>query len=191
MRFANLWQRSGAFLFDYLIIVAYTILLVIMSVGPLQSVVQGLFADPNRSEISAFLLLVVPVILYFALCEQSPWQATWGKRKMRLRVTDMHGARIRLARSMLRSLLKFVPWELAHACLWRIPGWPLAPTTPSPRISAWLVLVWMLAVVYLVSTLVRKNHQALYDWIAGTCVVVMPHPEHTKDHHDEEPGPKR
>jgi uncharacterized RDD family membrane protein YckC len=179
MTFANVWQRFGAFLLDYLIIAAYIVLLIIVSVGlgfgPLRSVFRAMFADPNISEFSAFLLLVLPVLLYFALFEHSYWQATWGKRKMGLRVTDTHGTRLSFPRSLVRSLLKLVPWELAHACLWRIPGWPLAPTTPSPIITAGLVLVWVLVGAYLLSMLVSKEYQALYDWIAGTYVVVAPH----------------
>ncbi len=65
MTFTNAWQRIGAFLLDYLIIAAYLVLLVIISVGlgfgPLRSVFRALFADPNSSEFSAFLLLVLPV----------------------------------------------------------------------------------------------------------------------------------
>lgn len=175
MTFATLRQRLGAFLLDYLLIAAYLVLLVIVSVGlgfgPLRSVFGILFADPNRSEVSAFLLLVLPVLLYFAVCEHSSWQATWGKRKLGLRVTERSGARLSWPRSLVRSLLKLAPWELTHACLWRIPGWPLAPTTPSPIIIAGLVLVWVLVGAYLVSLLVSKQHQSLYDWIAGTVVV--------------------
>src|SRR3984893_4254162 len=144
MKFANVRQRIVAFLLDYLIIAGYLVLLVIVSIGlgfgPLRSEFRAMFADPNSSEISAFLLLVLPVILYFALFEHSSWQATWGKRKLRLRVTSIHGTRLSLIRSLVRSLLKFVPWELTHACLWRIPGWPLAPTSPAPIITAGLVL---------------------------------------------------
>ena len=181
MRYANVQQRIGAFLLDYFIIAAYLVLLVIISVGlgfgPLRRVFRAMFANPNSSEFSAFLLLVLPVILYFALFECSSWQATWGKRRMGLRVTDTHGARLSFPRSLLRSLLKFLPWELTHACLWRIPGWPLAPNTPSPIITAGLVLVWVLVAAYLASMIMSKKHQALYDWIAGTCVIVVQRPE--------------
>ena len=79
MRFANVQQRIGAFLLDYLVIAVYLVLLIIMSVGlgfgPLRGVFQAMFANPNSSELSAFLLLVLPVILYFALFECSSWQA--------------------------------------------------------------------------------------------------------------------
>ncbi len=91
MTFANVWQRIGAFLLDYLIIATYIALLVIVSVGlgigPFRNAFRAMFADPTISEFSAFLLLVLPVIMYFALLEHSSWQATWGKRKMGLRVT--------------------------------------------------------------------------------------------------------
>jgi uncharacterized RDD family membrane protein YckC len=181
MTFANVWPRIGAFLLDYLIISAYLVLLVIIGVGlgfgPLRSMFRAMFADPNSSEISAFLLLVLPVILYFALFECSSWQATLGKRKIGLRVVNTRGTRLSFPRSFARSLLKFVPWELTHACLWRIPGWPLAPATPSPIITAGLVLVWVLIGTYLLSLLVSKKHQALYDWIAGTYVIVVPRPD--------------
>ena len=184
MTFAKVWQRIVAFLLDYLIIAAYLVILVIIGVGlgfgPLRSAFQAMFANPNISEFSAFLLLVLPVILYFTLFECSSWQATWGKRRRGLRVIDVHGARLSLPRSFVRSLLKFVPWELTHACLWRIPGWPLAPATPPPIITAGLVLVWVLVLAYLVSMLVSKKHQALYDWIAGTYVIVVPHPDRTQ-----------
>ncbi|HET9918702.1 MAG TPA: RDD family protein [Ktedonobacteraceae bacterium] len=180
MRYANIWQRIGAFLLDYLVIAAYIALLVIIGVGlgfgPLRGVFQAMFADPNISELSAFLLLVLPVILYFALFQCSSWQATPGKRKMGLRVIATHGTRLSFPRSFVRSLLQFVPWELTHACLWRIPGWPLAPTTPSPIITAGLVLVWVLVGANLLSILVSKKHQALYDWISGTAVIVVQHP---------------
>jgi uncharacterized RDD family membrane protein YckC len=176
MIFAKVWQRIKGFLLDYLIIMAYIVLLAIISVGlglgPLRSVIRAMFADPNISELSAFLLLVAPVILYFALFESSSWQASWGKRKIGLYVTDTHGARLGFLRSLVRSLLKFVPWELTHACLWRIPGWPLAPATPSPVIMAGLVLVWILVAVYLASIFMSKKHQSLYDRIAGTYVIV-------------------
>lgn len=112
---ANLRLRTLAFLLDYVLIALYIGVLIAVGVtlgfGPLSGVFRTLFADPTSSEITAFLLLVVLVLLYFALLGCSPWQASWGKRKMGLIVTNSDGDRLSLPRSLLRSLLKFVPWE--------------------------------------------------------------------------------
>ena len=167
--------RLLAFLLDYIFIAVYISVLVAVSLtlgfGPLRAAFLKLFADPNSSEITAFFSLVLPVILYFALFECSPWQATWGKRKMGLLVTNAYGKRLSLARSLLRSLLKFVPWELTHACLWRIPGWPLAPKAFPPIIVSGLVLVWVIVGGYVFSLFISKTHQTLYDLLAGARVV--------------------
>jgi uncharacterized RDD family membrane protein YckC len=175
MLVATLWQRTLAFLLDYLLIAAYLALLALVGLGlgfgRLRNVFAALFADPNRSEASAFVRLVAPVILYFALSEHSAWQPTWGKRRLGLIVTTTTGARLSLTRSLVRSLIKFAPWELTHASLWRIPGWPLDPATPSPLITAGLILVWVLVAVYLATMLASRRRQALYDWIAGSVVV--------------------
>jgi len=173
--FMALRLRAAAFLLDYILIAAYIGVLVAVSTwlgfGPFRTVFSKLFADPTSSEITAFLLLVLPLLLYFALFECSPWQATWGKRKMGLLVITTHGKRLSLVRSLLRSLLKFVPWELTHACLWRIPGWPLAPKVFPPFVVVGLVLVWVIVAVYVLSLFISKTHQTLYDLFAGVRVV--------------------
>ena len=167
--------RLLAFLLDNIFIaVSISVLVAVglaLGFGPLRVAFPKLFTDPNSSELTAFVSLVLPVILYFALFECSPWQATWGKRKMGLLVTNSCGKRLSLARSLLRSLLKFVPWELTHACLWRIPGWPLAPKVFPPIIVAGLVLVWVIGGGYVLSLFTSKAHQTLYDLLAETRVV--------------------
>lgn len=90
---------------------------------------------------------------------------------MGLLVATTHGKRLGLPRSLLRSLLKFLPWELTHACLWRIPGWPLAPRAFPPIIVVGLVLVWVIVGVYVLSFFISKTHQTLYDLLAGTYVI--------------------
>lgn len=138
------WLRILAFLLDYLFIAAYLGILFgvayALTSSPIGERFLHLWENPNMGELMAFLLLVLPILLYFALCEASHWQASWGKRKMGLIVTDVHGKRLGLGRSLARSLLKLIPWELTHACLWRIPGWPLATKEIPPLIELGLSL---------------------------------------------------
>jgi uncharacterized RDD family membrane protein YckC len=122
-----LWSRLLAFAVDYLFIALYLLLLVgvgaLIRLTPLCADFGALFANPASAELTSFILLVLPVLLYFALMESSRWQATIGKRVVGLRVMTMGGGRVGFPRSLLRNALKLIPWELAHACLWRIPGW--------------------------------------------------------------------
>ena len=164
-------MRSLAFAWDYLPIAAYLILLVVAGVAAgrmWQPVANVLFGSPLSGEASGFLLITLPVSLYFALSEASPRQATWGKRRMSLRVTDLAGRRVSHARSLGRTALKFAPWELAHACVWQIS---FAADRSSPVYVAGFSLVWLLVVANVVSMLASRGRQTLYDRIAGTLVV--------------------
>lgn len=169
--YAGLWPRLLAFAVDYLLIAAY--LVVLVAIGALlprlaPGVARALFGSPLTGELSGFISITLPVSLYFALSESSARQATWGKRKLRLRVERLDGARVSTGRSLARTALKFVPWELAHACIWQIT---FAAGQPSPLISAGFALVWVLVGANLVSLLVSRKHQTLYDWLSDTVVV--------------------
>jgi len=168
---ALLWKRLLAFALDYIIISAYLVVLVIFGVvvarTPASQGFRALFDDPNSAEATAFLLLVVPVLLYFAIFESSRWQATWGKRVLGLRAETTSGERASFLRALWRNALKLLPWELTHAYLWRIPAWPFNPQTPPLWINVGLILVWVIVVVYVVSLLFSRTGQTLYDHLAG------------------------
>jgi uncharacterized RDD family membrane protein YckC len=108
------------------------------------------------------------VSLCFILFESSSWQATWGKRRLGVRVTSTDGTRLTILRAVSRTLLKFIPWELAHACIWQIS---FAQEAAKPMITMGFVLVWVLVGANIVSLWVSSTHQTLYDWFAGTYVV--------------------
>ena len=169
--YAGLWMRVLAFALDYLIIAAYLVLLVAVSAvvnSAFPVVPATLFANSVSSHITSFLLVILPVALYFALLESSSSQATWGKRKMGLRVIRTDGARLSRTRALSRTVLKFIPWELTHTLIWQIR---FAPQEPAPIVSAGFVLVWLLVGANIVSLMMSKTHQTLYDRLAETYVV--------------------
>jgi uncharacterized RDD family membrane protein YckC len=168
---AGLWVRCLAFALDYLSIAAYLTLLVAAGVAAdrmWRPVTSVLFGNPLSGEASGFLLITLPVSLHFALSEASPRRATWGKRKMGLQVTDRDGRRMGLARSLGRTALKFVPWELAHAYIWQIS---FADDRSSPVYVAGFALVWLLVAANAASLLADPECRTLYDRMAGTLVV--------------------
>lgn len=169
--FASLWVRCLAFGLDYIVIALYLVTITVLSLAlnaafPL--VPRLLFSNPVAGQVTGFLTITFPVTLYFALLESSPWQATWGKQRQRLKVIRTTGERLSRARALGRTLLKFIPWELAHTCIWQVS---FAPQPPSPLVTAGFALVWILVGANVVSLWLSKSHQTLYDQVAGTYVV--------------------
>lgn len=169
------WKRLIAFLLDYLVISAYIVALTVVSMLILRSgagpALTDLFASPIRADLFAFLILVLPVILYFALLESGPRQATWGKQRMRLCVTDERGSRLTRPRALLRSVVKFLPWQIAHTSLFHIPGWPMnVVDVPTASVIGFIV-VWVLIFAWLGFLFFHPTRRAPYDLIAGSRVV--------------------
>jgi uncharacterized RDD family membrane protein YckC len=168
---AGLLLRSLAFSLDYVLIAAYLAVLIMVGVA-LQSsaprLAAVLFGDPLAGEATGWLLITLPVTLYFSLSEASSRQGTWGKTRMRLEVTDSAGRRLGLARSLGRSTLKFVPWELAHACIWQVT---FARDPSAPIYALGFALVWVALAANVVSMFLSPERQTLYDRAVGSIVV--------------------
>jgi len=81
------WIRAVAFLIDLLVLIGpvYVAKVTLPIVGP-----------------------IAVWWLYFALLESSAWQATVGKRIMRLKVTDVNAVRLRFGRASARFFARFL-----------------------------------------------------------------------------------
>lgn len=172
----SLRERLSAFALDYLVVLAYLVLLAAVgSVVTLGRAAEGRALDLPAGAVSrdllAYLVSVLPVTLYFALAESSASGATLGKRRVGLRVVRARGGALSRGRSLLRSVLKFLPWQLAHTCLFHIPGWPLDPEEPPRWVIAGFVITWLLVLATLVSLGVGRTRRTPYDWLAATRVV--------------------
>ena len=168
--YARFWQRVKAFVFDYFIILGYLIVITIAGLL-LRQYTDGfewLFADRVRAQVTVFLILTLPVSLYFALGDASLKQGTRGKQRVGLKVEDQHGSQIGLGRSLLRAALKFIPWELSHTFLWEIA---FTNGEPSALINYGYAFIYLLIGLNIASVLMTKTKQSLYDLLAGTYVV--------------------
>jgi uncharacterized RDD family membrane protein YckC len=114
----------------------------------------------------AFTTLVLPSTLSFAAMEASTSQATFGKRRQGLIVTDERGHRVSYRRSLARSTLKFLPWQLAHTAVFGL----LVDPTSTPLISL-SIAAQALIVVSVLAMILDPTHRALHDRIAGTRVI--------------------
>jgi uncharacterized RDD family membrane protein YckC len=161
--------RIYAFLLDYLVIVLYGILVVGIISFAFKSYITPLFSSsPVTAELTGLLMMTIPVSLYFIFSESSKWQGTLGKRKLGLYVVDGEGKRIGIGRSIFRTAIKFLPWEVAHFGVWRL----MLPTDFS-EITILVILnaVNLMILLYLIIPLTNKKKKNVYDWIAGTEVV--------------------
>jgi len=165
----GLGPRVAAFALDYLPMAGYLAMVVAlgMAVGSaFPEAIAHAFAHAARAQAIGFVLVTLPVGLYFALSEASSWQATWGKRRLGLIVTGPGGGRLGRGRALARAGAKFVPWELAHAAVW---GIALADGQPAPAQPALLAFVWLLVGANAVG--IGAWRRSLYDVVLGTRVV--------------------
>lgn len=162
-------DRIYAFLLDYLVIAIYGIFVVGTISILFRSFFTPLFSSSAvTAELTGFFMITLPVSIYFILSESSRRQGTWGKQKMAIRVVDSSGQRIGLARSTIRTAIKFLPWEIAHFCIWQL----IRPSDFSKMtILVILGVVYFSALLYVLSPLTNQKRKTIYDWIARTEVV--------------------
>lgn len=88
-----------------------------------------------------------------------------GKEKTGIYVANSNGQRIKLGRSAIRTVIKFLPWEVAHFGIWRL----MLPTNFS-EITIFVILsaVNLATIVYLIIPFTNKKKKNVYDWVAGT-----------------------
>jgi uncharacterized RDD family membrane protein YckC len=163
-------RRVSAWLIDYFLVAIYMgiVFFVVFVVTGGRLEIPGV-STPGARQLLGAATLTIPVLLYFALCEASARQGTIGKQATRLRVVGRDHERIGLGRSLVRSGLKFAPWEIAHTAIHRIP---LSGDIPWP-VWAGLVVSMLLSLAYL-AALFTGHGRTPYDALAGTRVVEDP-----------------
>jgi uncharacterized RDD family membrane protein YckC len=111
--YASVGLRLAAYLLDVSIsflsvtVPVYLILEVLIATGAWVPTQRQPDWGGSRYVIAiAFFLAMGPI--YFVICHASPWQATAGKRLLKLYVVGSDGNRISLGRSSIRSLAFYV-----------------------------------------------------------------------------------
>jgi uncharacterized RDD family membrane protein YckC len=109
--YAGFWLRAVAYLIDS-VVVSVTLALA-GSFNPSAFIIFPDASAPSRLALPQLtplaIALVIPIVwLYYAIFEASPWQATPGKRVLRLYVTDLKGRPITFARATIRHFAKMI-----------------------------------------------------------------------------------
>lgn len=158
-------RRFTAILIDYLILSIYAGILFMLS-----PIFSSLFQESAlKSEFFGFVLLVTPVFLYFFLFEASPLKGTPGKCFMHLKVIKLDGTNFSYKNSFWRSLVKFIPWEIAHFALWQF----IFPnSTFSFMAMPLLVIVNFLGVLYIAFPLLNRRARAIHDYASHSVLII-------------------
>jgi uncharacterized RDD family membrane protein YckC len=168
---AGFLVRLAAFALDYIPIAGYVLLLLAAGIGVnrrFPNFQKNLITSPLVGEALGFLLVTLPVTLYYTFGESSPRKATWGKQKMALQVVDAGGRRLHKSHALARSALKFIPWEMAHAAIWQ---GALGKGFESTVFTIGISLTWVFVGANILSMVIGPERQTLYDRMAGTRVI--------------------
>ncbi len=166
-------RRILAFSVDYVAIAIYAGLITVISLGLGASDESPLaFADKVAGHVRSVLVLTLPVLLYFAIADSVG--GTVGKRALRLSVLALDGGKAGLKACFVRSLVKFGPWELAHAGVWYVPGRPFIDPPATINMVVWLVALGLMAL--LVGGMFMARGRTVADLAARTLVVHTPGP---------------
>ncbi len=118
--YVGFFRRAGAFLIDsFIISILPTVLCIPLFSIPYAALLQLPDTADKYDTVAALLiscsllwqvLFLIIYWLYFAFCESSRKQATWGKRLLGIKVIDQYGRRIRFGRATARAVARlFMP----------------------------------------------------------------------------------
>ena len=175
---APLVHRLLAYLLDVAIV--FPIFVAIQLI--LAPIVEGFVGTAWRAsgpllELYTILTVSLPVWLYFALFDSSRRRGTWGKRIFRLRVGRIDGGPVSPPRAFLRTVIKLLPWEVAHLTI-NLPRNPFI----DPETGAFMgwdqaaefrwgfFVVYALIAVYVASCLLNRERRSVHDFATKTLV---------------------
>ncbi len=160
----QLTHRILAWTIDFGIIVLYAVLLFTVT-SLLFEVKQGNL-NPYLGQLIGFFTLTLPVITYSYLTEKSKWKATIGKRTLNLMVLTCENKTTKSV--LLRNVLKYLPWEIAHTGV----HWITYYESVGREIPIWtltiLIIPQVIVFIYFVSIVFSKGQSSVYDRISGT-----------------------
>ncbi|MBN1483156.1 MAG: RDD family protein [Chloroflexia bacterium] len=172
MDLAYMFRRGLAYLLDSLLMFGFFVLTQRVLFLPLRRLLFGAdewFASGVKTELYTLLTISLPIWLYFALTEVSAWQATPGKFLLGLQTVDAASrGPLTLPQSLLRTIIKMVPWEVAHLAN-NLPV-PMR-YDPNPGFRLGFLASPLLLILYAALALWTARHRSLHDLLAKTIVV--------------------
>jgi uncharacterized RDD family membrane protein YckC len=125
------------------------------------------FQSSINMQLYVLTSISIPVWIYFAYFDSEKSKGTFGKRIFKLEVKDNKNQKISFGKSLLRTILKLLPWEIAHIGI--IFPTPLYyENEPAVRILSYIGL--LLLAIYFISIWTDSKKRSIYDKVIGTIV---------------------
>jgi len=125
------------------------------------------------AEVLGFIVLVLPVGMYLYLSESSTHRATIGKRALHLIViSNKPNTELTRSQIAIRTIIKLLPWELAHFFVWHIVATTRNGQNFFPLwLEVGLISCIIIPVIYVLIVAFQSNGRGPHDLVAGTRVV--------------------
>ena len=166
---ATFLLRLKAFFIDYLLILAYLAVLAVLSLYLFPPVQEWFSGSLVVAQLVGFIIVTLPVSLYFIISDSTLFGQSFGKKRTGIRVVDKDGITPSIARLTIRTLLKFLPWELSHYLVYRLVAVGDGDVPLSYTVIG--VVIYVLIFAYILTAVFTKKKQSLYDLIVKTEVV--------------------
>lgn len=161
--------RLFALLIDFGVILGWMAFIAVVAL--IGFAITGSFANWLRfgtkgAQLLGFVLLVLPVGLYLYTSEASARQATIGKRVMGLRVVSADDlGRPSRTHILVRTIVKLLPWEVAHFAVWHIAALTAAGASDFPGwLMATMIVANLLPVVYVLMFALQREGRGPHDF---------------------------
>ena len=161
-------RRVKAFLIDYVLLLLYASLLFLVTWALNGGELQPM--TPLKGQLIGFFTLTLPLFLYFTLLEGGARNATIGKRVMSISVRNKEGGRPALQQVVIRNLVKFLPWEIAHTFVHQLFHYLRTGQEVPLGIGVGLVVPQAVVLLYIITPLWQSQKQSIYDRVAKTIV---------------------
>lgn len=156
---------------DYLLIFAYLVVLVIINVFLFPSIQVFFNESLVVAQFTGFLMVTLPVSLYFVISDSVLGGQSFGKRRMRIKVVNEKEEPLRVLHAICRTALKFLPWELSHYLVYRLIFLGEAEVPFNYYVIGGIIYALMLA--YILTSIFTKKKKSLYDIVVKTHVVKL------------------
>lgn len=173
-------RRIAAYLIDLAIVGVYIGLLVAVGLLIIHMGRHAPVVDSNvrraLAQLGASLVLTLPTTFWLAVWEYRA-HATPGKRVMGLTVVTNNGSALSFRQALLRSSVKvLIPWELAHAAVWRL----VTIHGPGPDVTTYVLLgfaylIVLADIVLLFSPARRLLHDRMARTLVRDAAMKLPH----------------